>query len=204
MSERRVSKASLLSIAAMVVGGLLLVGGGGGSDGQGAPPTTAELAWPATSPTELAGEAPTSSTDSTRAGIAGAHVHDEESETGATYPVRPPESTEALAKTIADPARSDLPGPLFQELAALGVAVLEADVTGRGRERWPGYWPPGPFRPCCAAIKVHAAGARSDAGRPDRAIVRVLWSAERLVGERIRPRETAVPLQLREGTWVPA
>lgn len=123
--------------------------------------------------------------------------------TGPTYPSTPPTGVDAgYAASIAEMARSDLEPALFRETTAIGVAVLTADVTGKGRERWPGYWPPGPYRPCCEALRIHAAGARSDG--PDQVLVRVLWSADRIGStQAVRYRESLVPLSRRAGAWEP-
>lgn len=121
----------------------------------------------------------------------------------AAYPLSPPAGVDAgYAASIAEMARSDLEPAVFRETTALGVAVLTADIIGKGRERWPGYWPPGPYRPCCEALRIHAAGARSDG--PDRVLVRVLWSADRIGStQAIRYRESLVPLTRRGGVWQP-
>lgn len=126
------------------------------------------------------------------------HPHEE-----GAYPGRPPAGVEpGYVANVSEMARSDLAPAVFREVTAVGVAVLRADVTGVGRERWPGFWPEGPYRPCCRDVVVLAAGARGDGA--GRVLVRILWSAQRLVGAPEGPRETQLPLVQRSGGWWPA
>jgi hypothetical protein len=57
--------------------------------------------------------------------------------------------------------------------------VVEADVTGVGRDAFPDYWAGGQYRPCSQSITVHATGARPSGTRPGMMQVIVAWSAQR-------------------------
>ncbi|CAL9330139.1 hypothetical protein SUDANB132_00054 [Streptomyces sp. enrichment culture] len=73
---------------------------------------------------------------------------------------------------------ADLPASDERQLFTAGRALLRADVTGEGRGRWPTYFvrqdtvTPA-FSP--ARFRIQAAIARRD-GRPDRAVVHLVWA----------------------------
>lgn len=79
---------------------------------------------------------------------------------------------------IADPANSDLPPDQFQQAADVAAAVVRADTTGQGRERWPHYWQDRRAQPCCADVTIHAAGARHHPDHADEVEATVVWSGD--------------------------
>lgn len=90
-----------------------------------------------------------------------------------------------LADLISDPASSDLDLETWEETTAVAAEVVTADLTGEGRDRWPGYWEiasdlpsndPGGARPAYQDLRILGVGA--SAGPADGVVaVMVLWSA---------------------------
>ena len=89
-----------------------------------------------------------------------------------------------LADLISDPASSDLELETWEETTDVAAAVVTADLTGEGRDRWPGYWeldndlpsndPVG--GPAYQDVRILAAGAA--VGPADGVVAAmVLWSA---------------------------
>lgn len=80
----------------------------------------------------------------------------------------------------------NLPRAVERHLVQLGVSVWEADVTGRGRERWPQYFKAagaaGGGRSAYREVRVQAGIARRVAG--GRVEVRLVWSATDPSGDR--------------------
>ncbi|MER6186810.1 hypothetical protein [Streptomyces sp. NPDC001652] len=73
---------------------------------------------------------------------------------------------------------ADLPSADERELLATGRALLRADATGVGREKWPEIFRHSPaVAPAFAAarFRIQAAIARQD-GRPNRAVVHLVWA----------------------------
>lgn len=66
-----------------------------------------------------------------------------------------------LYRLIGDPASSDLPPAVAARAAATGSRFVVADVTGVGREAFPGWWGERPPEPEAATAGVLAAGAAS-------------------------------------------
>ena len=66
-----------------------------------------------------------------------------------------------LYQLIGDPASSDLPPAVAARAASTGSRFLVADVTGAGREAFPGWWAQRPAEPVAATAQVLAAGAAS-------------------------------------------
>lgn len=71
---------------------------------------------------------------------------------------------------------ADLPATDERELLRAGRALLRADVTGHGRERWPAVFP-GSSAPAfaTAGFRIQAVIARRDGG-PGRAVVHLVWA----------------------------
>ncbi|MZE76738.1 hypothetical protein GTY57_06810 [Streptomyces sp. SID5475] len=85
-----------------------------------------------------------------------------------------PGGDRAVQRALDSLSRPDLPPGTERELLRLGRAVLLGDVTGRGRQRWPGYFD-GPVAGRYRQVRVQAAIARS-AGGPGRAVVHLVWA----------------------------
>ncbi len=107
---------------------------------------------------------------------------------------------------ISDPANSNLPPDLFMELAQLGIDVVRADATGKGRDRWPGYWSRSASsraRTCCSHVVVHAAGAFTDTTHVTSVRVNVIWTGSRGHRNIQRERVSSVVLIRHQGSWWP-
>ena len=129
---------------------------------------------------------------------------------GRGVPSRAPvgaDSAPSAGQTLAqlnDPRASGLDPTLARQLAAIGVAVTKADVTGAGRDAFPGYWRPGAYTPCCSNIGVEAAGARPSVTRPGDVDVVVIWGADRSDGgPALRNQESTVHLHHSTTGWQP-
>ncbi len=66
-----------------------------------------------------------------------------------------------LYRLMGDPAGSDLPPAVAARAAVTGSRFVVADVTGVGREAFPGWWGERPPVPVAATARVLAAGAAS-------------------------------------------
>jgi hypothetical protein len=111
-----------------------------------------------------------------RSSAASAHAR-----TGARHVDGPPSQSQVW-QALNDPKRSGLNPALATRMADLGARLVEADVTGAGRDAFPGYWGDGGYRPCCRFGTIHAAGARPSAVHPGFIDVIVAWSAQRING----------------------
>ncbi|MCX5327795.1 hypothetical protein [Streptomyces sp. NBC_00140] len=85
---------------------------------------------------------------------------------------------EAIQQSLEASWPADLPAADERELLTTGRALLRADVTGVGREKWPELFPHSPaVAPAftAARFRIQAAIARQD-GRPNRAVVHLVWA----------------------------
>ncbi|MDQ0605773.1 hypothetical protein QF037_010206 [Streptomyces canus] len=85
----------------------------------------------------------------------------------------------AIQQTLEAAWPADLPTADERELLATGRALLRADATGVGREKWPEIFPHSPaVAPAFATarFRIQAAIARQD-GRPDKAVVHLVWAS---------------------------
>lgn len=171
----------------------------------------AEQAWPVieaeeattTTPTAVPSTTSTASTTSAE-GAAGV----EEERTAAALenaededPVAPADQWRALLATdaprpglyrlIGDPASSDLPAAVAARAAATGSTFVVADVTGVGREAFPGWWGERPPVPVAATARVLAAGAGSYGSLVQ---VVVVWDGTAPDGSALGERTTTVVL----------
>ena len=190
MASRRMVVAGL---AACFVAVLSLRGCDGPRDTEGAEPSRSRTPAPPELSTALS---PTSAPVAAPSGIDGRRGG---SPTTAHDEVR----TADVDAAISDPRRSNLPPSLFAELTALGVRVLRADVTGVGREAFPGYWGPQAARPCCRELVVHAAGASASSREHGLFLVVVVWSASPLGGGSAIRRTSVVHLRHHGGAFEP-
>ncbi|MGW7208448.1 hypothetical protein [Streptomyces sp. NPDC054837] len=84
----------------------------------------------------------------------------------------------AIQQSLEAAWPADLPATDERELLAAGRALLRADVTGVGREKWPQVFPRSPavapaFAP--AGFRIQAAIARRE-GRAEGAVVHLVWA----------------------------
>ncbi|MCX5357236.1 hypothetical protein OG864_00340 [Streptomyces sp. NBC_00124] len=84
----------------------------------------------------------------------------------------------AIQQSLEAAWPADLPAADERELLATGRALLRADTTGVGREKWPEFFPHSPaMAPAFAAarFRIQAAIARQD-DRRDKAVVHLAWA----------------------------
>ncbi|MET9122197.1 hypothetical protein [Streptomyces sp. NPDC004528] len=76
---------------------------------------------------------------------------------------------------------ADLPAADARDLVAEGRALLRADATGAGRDRWPAYFTAGGrspgLAPAFSRFRIQAVIARKDPTGPGRAVVHAVWAA---------------------------
>lgn len=111
---------------------------------------------------------------------------------------------EDLWSHISDPANSDLPPDVFNEVTQLGVDLVRTDATGHRRGRWPEYWRHGASAraaECCTDVVIHAAGGFTDPANPDVVNVTVVWGAREARAGSVRV--TNVALRRTDEGWSP-
>lgn len=85
----------------------------------------------------------------------------------------------AIQQALESAWPADLPAGDERQLLAAGRALLRADATGVGRDRWPEIFPRSgrALAPAfsTARFRIQAAIARRN-GRPDRAVVHLVWA----------------------------
>ncbi|MFJ3338649.1 hypothetical protein [Streptomyces sp. NPDC086766] len=91
-----------------------------------------------------------------------------------------PAGDEAIQRSLDTAWPADLPATDERWLLAAGCALLRADATGVGRDRWPTVFggrrraAAPAFKP--SGLRIQAAVARQD-GSPNRAVVHLVWAA---------------------------
>ncbi|MEU4898553.1 hypothetical protein AB0B12_39215 [Streptomyces sp. NPDC044780] len=96
----------------------------------------------------------------------------------------------------------DLAPQTERRLVQLGRAVWTAEVTGRGRQRWPGYFLEAEVRPY-RRFRIQAAIARRATG--GRVVVHLVWAGASPSGTGDVDNRTARVFLTREGSsrWTP-
>jgi hypothetical protein len=103
----------------------------------------------------------------------------------------------AVQRALEDSAPSDLAPELERRLVALGRAVWIAEVTGAGRERWPGFFLAQDVVRPYTRVRIQAAIARRTephAGAPSRVRVQLVWAGASPGGQMRTLRPAAVTL----------
>ena len=130
-------------------------------------PTLPATRRPAPAPTSASASAAGTPPDPSGAGDPPAAVPD---------PLAGPVSDRYLQRVLTRTSPADLPAGQEQALVALGRRVLLADLSGAGRDQFPGYFD-GPATTSWTRVHVHAGIARTVAGRDDQIDVTLIWSA---------------------------
>ncbi|GAC1309722.1 MAG: hypothetical protein NVSMB16_06270 [Acidimicrobiales bacterium] len=105
---------------------------------------------------------------------------------------------------LSDPKGSGLDPELARQLTAIGVGVVRADVTGVGRDAYPGYWTSSSYTPCCSSIREQGAGARPSITHPGDVEVTTVWDADRTDGgPALRRQQSIVRLHQGPSGWQP-
>ncbi|MGW7258678.1 hypothetical protein [Streptomyces sp. NPDC054834] len=160
--------------------------GGASSPAASAPPATSTVASPSAARTVSSSTAGAAArTAAAATGAAAVPASPTTSAAASTSaPVLPPhgEGTagdHAIQAALETAWPADLPARDAQQLLDQGRALLRADATGMGRERWPAVFPdvgrglaPAFAR---AGFRLQAAIARRD-GAGDRAVVHLVWA----------------------------
>ncbi|GAC1590026.1 MAG: hypothetical protein NVS3B21_07200 [Acidimicrobiales bacterium] len=114
-----------------------------------------------------------------------------------------PSPDQVLAQ-LSDPKGSGLDAELARQLTMIGVAVVRADVTGIGRDAYPGYWSSSSYTPCCSTIRELGAGARPSITHPGEVEVTTVWDADRADGgPALRHQQSIVRLHQSPNGWQP-
>ncbi|MGW6479522.1 hypothetical protein ACWGDS_16720 [Streptomyces sp. NPDC055059] len=103
---------------------------------------------------------------------------------------------------------ADLPKRQAADLVAVGRAVLIADVTGVGRDRFPTAFPArgGPLvAPAFSRVRIQAAIARKDTTAKGRAVVHLVWAGADRGGTYTDGRLADLTFQHSQGdaAWTP-
>ncbi|MFJ8364262.1 hypothetical protein [Streptomyces sp. NPDC093984] len=168
----------LLSTALLAVAGVALLGMPHGQ--EPAAPATASTAHAATDPSSAA--APLTASDPTVGTAPSAKPA--ASTPSAVESALPPHGEgvagdRAIQRNLEAAWPADLPAADERELLTAGRALLRADATGVGREKWPGVFGDSGqvVAPAFATarFRIQASIARRD-GSPNRAVVHLVWA----------------------------
>ncbi|MEV8059485.1 hypothetical protein AB0P37_24195 [Streptomyces antimycoticus] len=109
----------------------------------------------------------------------------------------------AVQQALDHSSPPDLSPEAERRLVRLGRAVWTAEVTGRGRQRWPDYFPDAEVR-SYRRFRIQAAIARRAGSR--RVVVHLVWAAASPSGTGDADNRTARVFLVRNGgnTWTPS
>lgn len=211
MSRQQRGPARLIAGAVLLaVCGRVLVGVGMGEVGNGAAslPTTASPDVPpapvAAPHPELAGASPTSPGPSPASPPAPG-VTAGRPATNLPPPLSGPGADPVVQRAVEDALPPDLPPDIEEEVAQLGRRVWLAEVTGAGRDQWPGYFLPAPARSSFyTRVRVQAAIGRRDPDRPG-VVAHLVWAGAGPSGTYMDGRSATVRFIRKgeTGTWTP-
>ncbi|MFF4482936.1 hypothetical protein ACFY1A_38845 [Streptomyces sp. NPDC001520] len=114
-----------------------------------------------------------------------------------------PAGDTAVQRALDRSSAPDLSPQTEQRLVRLGRAVWTAEVTGRGRQRWPDYFLDAEVRPY-RRFRIQAAIARRAGSR--RVVVHLVWAGASPSGTGDADNRTARVFLVRNGgnTWTPS
>ncbi|MFB8087920.1 hypothetical protein [Streptomyces sp. NPDC055992] len=109
-----------------------------------------------------------------------------------------------LQRSLEQSRQANIPPTLEKRLIDLGGKVLLADVTGKGRKAYPGYFKGLPATDRWQKCRIRAGVAERYDNRSDAALIHLVWAGTSPEGER-DDRRPATVLLVRdvEGTWAP-
>ncbi|SNT33106.1 hypothetical protein [Actinacidiphila glaucinigra] len=90
-----------------------------------------------------------------------------------------------------------------RHLVALAKAIWTADVTGAGRDRWPGYFTDPVPQAVYTRFRIQAAVADRDTARPKAAVVRLVWAGADPAGTFLDGRTATIRLTKKGASWTP-
>ncbi|MFD6798643.1 hypothetical protein [Streptomyces cyaneofuscatus] len=115
-----------------------------------------------------------------------------------------PGADPVVQRAVEDAISPDLPPDIAREVAELGRRVWLAEVTGVGRDRWPGYFPATVRSTLYARVRIQAAIGRRDQEGPG-VVAHLVWAGAGPSGTYMDGR-TATVRFIRKGetgTWTP-
>lgn len=112
-------------------------------------------------------------------------------------------SDEQLQAYLDEADPSTVPDPLRGELVALASDVLDADLTGQGREKWPSYFDAQPATKIWSDVHHRAAVVKWGKGGELVAEVTLLWSATDSLGVRHEDVASTITLVRVASGWSP-
>ncbi|MEU5560993.1 hypothetical protein AB0H47_33555 [Streptomyces globisporus] len=116
-----------------------------------------------------------------------------------------PTADPVVQRALDDAVPANLPTDIANEVAELGKEVWLAEVTGRGRDRWPDYFTDRGARTAVyTRVRVQAAIGRKDPAGPG-AVVHLVWAGAGPAGTFMDGRTATVRFirDERSGTWTP-
>jgi hypothetical protein len=113
---------------------------------------------------------------------------------------------DAYVQRLLDAAPTSAPPvlPTAASKAAVRAArrVLVADLTGTGRDLFPGFWSE-PAHAAWSRIRVQASTAQTAGLTPARVTVTLIWAGTSPAGERVERRRTVITMELTGHGWWP-
>jgi hypothetical protein len=160
--------------------------------------------------------APVARTGSTPATVSTARWHRTATPTGPARTVSPSDMASELPPPDSGPSAdpivqraleqaipADLPAGTAKRLVDLGRAVWTAEITGTDRQRWPRYFtgtgPPSGY----TRLRIQAAIARREGGRPNTAVVHLVWAGADPSGTYLDSRTASIHFTKENSTWTP-
>lgn len=114
-----------------------------------------------------------------------------------------PVGDDELNRALRATHRSNLTPTLEQHVLAVAEAALKADLTGKGRDRFPDYLPGSPPPTVYRDVRVQAAVARR-IHRPRGTIeATLMWAGTAPNGDDVERQTTRIHLQLHDNGWQP-
>jgi len=113
---------------------------------------------------------------------------------------------DAFVQRMLDGAQTSAPSalPAATKSAAVRAAkrVLVADLTGTGRDQFPGFWAE-PTHSVWTRIRVQASTAQIAGSEPARVTVSLIWAGRPPTGDQVERRRTVITMGLTGNGWSP-
>lgn len=208
--QRRAAIPLICALALAMGGVLLLAASGGASDpalraGNGAsattpPPPGVALRLRSTAPPAIATDRPEAATPTGSGAM--------------PIPAEPGELADPLAGPVSDAyvqklldatttsAPPALPAATTKAAIRAADRVLVADLTGTGRDQFPGFWSEPPHT-AWSRVKVQASSAQTAGLAPARVEVTVIWAGRSPTGDQVERRRTVITVELTANGWWP-
>lgn len=113
---------------------------------------------------------------------------------------------DAYLQQLLDATPSPVPTvlPAATTAAAIEAAgrVLVADLTGSGRDEFPGFWSE-PTHSAWSRVRVQASTAQTAGLDPPRVAATLIWAGTAPTGEQVERRRTVITVELTGDGWWP-